>query len=151
MSRLLDSEISPDQYLEWKRRAIDVVRTSLPSGAAFGEKEVRGEIDGMMERAVVEGWLKGEWYGNIQVGSVGVEGEEMEGVEMTGEERRDRDGQVPRNGGGLKRLFEGVSEDVGLATMRQDAVDYLNEERKREYRRWREGVLRVCAQVEGSA
>ena len=79
-----------------------------------------------------------EWFLNV------VLGEEMEGVETT----------LPAQGSGStsrNRRMGGGSAYVGLATMLQEATDYLGEQRREEYKTWKAGTMARCEELEAGA
>ncbi len=110
--------------------------------AGEGKAKVgRETVDEWIKRMNDEGWCRGqEWWGSVPEDVMDVDST-AEGVEMGDEEefvisRRKR-----------KRLIEedeGDEEGVllpGLGTMMQDAVDYLSEERKLDYLKWKQGIM----------
>lgn len=71
----------------------------------------------------------------------------------------DRQKQMARRKAALKRLLvqmeeDGQYEDVllpGLGTMMNEAVDYGCEERRRRYKEWKEGVVRILERIQSNS
>jgi origin recognition complex subunit 6 len=81
LSRMLDQDITPEQYTEWRERALATM-LQLPAGKSTSAADIEGEIDQLMPMAQEEGWLQMEWFLNV---TPPTDGQEMDGVEMTGE------------------------------------------------------------------
>lgn len=97
-----------------------------------------------MPMAQEQGWLMMEWFLNITpIDDV----DNMEGVEMTGSNAR-QEKEAVNGSGGLKGEYG--SSHIGLATMMQDAVDFLGDRRRDEYRVWKADILAACDEIEAS-
>jgi origin recognition complex subunit 6 len=134
---LMDRDITPEQFAEWRGKA---VKTLLESQAGRGveEEDVLAEIETLMSMANEEGWLQMEWLENV----VPLEdGETMEGVEMA-----DGTGAHEKH----DTLLATGSEYIGLGTMMQDATDYLSEARKADYERWKTKMIARIEEIEAA-
>ncbi|KAF2018557.1 hypothetical protein BU24DRAFT_458317 [Aaosphaeria arxii CBS 175.79] len=138
ISRIQDKDITPDQYEEWRSRAISIL-LQTKADANTGEEEVATEIEELMPLAQAEGWLQMEWFLNVMPTE---SGQEMEGVEMTADHTN---GTKPKS---WKESFG--SENIGLGTMMQDATDYLSERKREDYRRWKAGIIAMVEEIEAS-
>lgn len=137
LSRMMDQEITPDQFLKWRDKAVSTLLASEAGKDAI-EDDIVAEIEQLMPMAQEEGWLSLEWFVNI----VPVEdGDEMEGIELTSQ----RDIPSKRT---LKDSFG--SENIGLGTMIQDATDYLGERQQEDYKRWKAGIMARIDEIETS-
>lgn len=138
LSRMMDKDITPEQYLEWRSKAVSTLLKS-PPGKDISEEDLSVEIEQLMPMAQEEGWLQMEWFLNVLPPDAG---EEMEGVEMT-------DGHATM-GAKSRGLKDGGSDYIGLGTMIQDATDYLSERQREDYRIWKAGILARVEEIEAS-
>ncbi|KAF1956327.1 hypothetical protein CC80DRAFT_525802 [Byssothecium circinans] len=139
LSRMTEEDITPQQYVEWREKAITaMLSSSLDKGVS--EEEVEAEIESLMPMAQEEGWLQMEWFSNItQPG----DGEGMEGVETT-------NGGSRASSSKSKGLNVGGSDYIGLGTMMQDATDYLGARQREEYREWKSSIMARIEEIEAS-
>jgi origin recognition complex subunit 6 len=140
LARMLDVAISPEEYILWRRRAMALLLTTSV-GQEYGKKDLFNEIEGLMPMVKEQGWDTMEWYTNITPRG---DTEDMEGVEMTGSKAP----EAGSTNGGLKGEYG--SSYIGLATMMQDAVDFLGERRRADYAVWKAEVLAACDEIEAS-
>lgn len=139
LSRMMDQEITPEQFQEWRDTAVSTLLESK-AGKDATEEDILEEIDQLMPMAQEEGWLQMEWFLNVLPAD---EGEEMEGVEMTsGHAKPGRDRR--------KGLKDGGSDYIGLGTMMQDATDYLSERQRADYERWKAKIMARVEEIEAS-
>ncbi|KAK3075054.1 hypothetical protein LTS18_014112, partial [Coniosporium uncinatum] len=124
------------------------------------EEELLADIELLMRAALDEGWLEMEWFDNIPSGT----GMEAEGEEVEGKEG---DSVVPEAATPLrrtprkKRRRAGLDDDdddgddgrlrQGLGTMFCDAINWLNEERRDDFREWKSDILERMARLEAAA
>ncbi|KAF2202148.1 hypothetical protein GQ43DRAFT_414254 [Delitschia confertaspora ATCC 74209] len=146
LSRMLDQDISPEQFLQWRNKAVSTLCKSK-IGENFSEADILAEIELLMPMAQEGGWLQMEWYLNITPNTEG--GEPMEGVEMT--DGNVSTGKTGRENGLGEMRGEGGSEYIGLGTMMQDATDFLAERRREEYRRWKTEIIAMVEEIEASS
>jgi len=137
LSRMMDQDITPEQYTEWREKALATM-LQLPASKSTSAADMEAEIDQLMPMAQEEGWLQMEWFLNVTPPS---DGQEMDGVEMTGE---------GKSVGGNKSLQGGASDYIGLGTMMQDATDYLGARQRQDYQRWKEGIVARIEEIEAS-
>jgi origin recognition complex subunit 6 len=86
-----------------------------------------------------------EWFLNITpIGQT----DDMDGVEMTSANSRQA-----RGGGNGSSGFKGEygSSHIGLATMMQDAIDFLGERSREDYAIWKADILASCDELEASS
>jgi origin recognition complex subunit 6 len=139
LSRMMDRDITPEQYTEWRDKALATLLQS-PMGSDTTAVEIETEINQLMPMAQEEGWLQMEWFLNV---APPANGEDMEGVEMTGE-------VVGATTGTNKSLQGGDSDYIGLGTMMQDATDYLGARQRNDYQRWKAGIIARVEAIEAS-
>jgi origin recognition complex subunit 6 len=139
LSRMMDQDITPEQYIEWREKALSTLLQS-PAGRDISEADMEVELEQLMPMAQEEGWLQMEWFLNILPPA---DGEEMEGIENTG--------YVSGAGSGLKvGLRGGESDYIGLGTMMQDATDYLGARQRDEYQAWKADIIARVQVIESS-
>ncbi|KAL6708395.1 hypothetical protein ACN47E_002658 [Coniothyrium glycines] len=136
-ARMQDIDISPDQYSEWREKAVNTL-LELPAGRNVKYDELSLVTEELMPTAQHEGWLRMEWFSNI---SIHDNVEEMEGVEIAGVDSH----PAPQGRQGLKA---GGSEYIGLGTMMQDATDFLGERQKEDYKRWKAKIMDRIQEIE---
>ncbi len=140
-SRMKDIEVSIQQYNEWMAKAIKaVLELPLPATKDILDRELQLKIEETMKTAKEEGWLQMQWFDSVK--PQGADGDEMEGVEMS-------NGAVAK--GNSMGLRSHGSDYIGLATMMQDATDYLGERQQQDYMRWKANILARVQELEGSA
>ncbi|KAF2656587.1 hypothetical protein K491DRAFT_677891 [Lophiostoma macrostomum CBS 122681] len=140
LSRMLDQDITPEQYVEWRLKAISIVLES-PAGSDSTQDALITEIEDLMRMAQAEGWLGMDWYSNIIPAQ---DVDDMEGVVMTNGEERASLGK----GRSLRDGF--ANENIGLGTMMQEATDYLGERQRAAYRRWKASMVARIEEIEAS-
>jgi origin recognition complex subunit 6 len=136
LSRMMDIDMTPELFLEWQERAISTLLKSN-AGKECTEAEILTEIEKLMPMAQEEGWLHMEWFLNVLPVA---DAEQMEGVEITG---------TVASGKG-KGLRDGGSDYIGLATMMQDATDYLGERQREDYKIWKASIMARIDGIEAS-
>jgi origin recognition complex subunit 6 len=141
-TRMMDQDITPEQFLEWKEKAVSTLLES-PAGKQCAEGDIHAEIEKLMPMAQEEGWLRMEWFLNIFPEN---EGEGMEGVELSN--GGNGSGIAKKRRKSLKESFG--SEYIGLGTMMQDATDYLGERQREDYKRWKMGIMARIEEIEAS-
>ncbi|ORY06526.1 origin recognition complex subunit 6-domain-containing protein [Clohesyomyces aquaticus] len=139
LSRLSPQEITPEQFDEWRDKAVSTI-LQCKAAHSIAEDELVTDIDDLMPLAQEEGWLRMEWFLNVVPAE---DGDEMEGVKMTG-------GSAPALSGQGKSLKDGGSEYIGLGTMMQDATDYLSERQRADYKVWKARILSRIQEIEAT-
>lgn len=138
LSRMMDQDITPEQFLEWRDKAVTTLLRSQ-TGKISSQEDILAEIEQLMPMAQEEGWLRMEWFLNIsEVEDV----DEMEGVETANGTTANKQSKS------LKDSFG--SEYIGLGTMMQDATDYLGERQREDYKRWKAGIMVRIEAIEAS-
>lgn len=139
LSKMLDQQITPQQFLQWRNKAISSLLRS-EAGKTSSEEEVLAEIEKLMPMAQEEGWLQREWFLNIVPEAVS----ETEGAKVA-------DTATPHSQGGNRKSMRDnfASEYIGLGTMMQDATDYLGERQREDYKRWKTKILAQLEETRG--
>lgn len=164
MKSSTEGELDGEMYLAQRRKAVAAVR-EVEQGRMQSEEDMNTDVEMFVRRAVKQGWLEGEWFGNIPEGG-GVEAS-RDWLDGDGEEQREegvRDHSDKESGveqevwvaarTPLKRRLVSVADDgggglqCGLGTMMQDRVDWLSEERRREFMVWKRRVMRRIEEIE---
>lgn len=129
LSRMLDQDNTPDQFLQWREKAINTL-LQTPTGRDSSAAEIGAEIDMLMPMAQEEGWIRMDWFLNVLPPSA----EDMEGVEIT---------KVASavSATSARNAREHGSSYIGLGTMMQDGTDYLSNRRREDYKRWKASIL----------
>lgn len=142
-ARISGKEITPDQYLQQRET---VARTILHTdrGKDIAKSDLLSDIERFMREAQ-NGWLDLEWYRNIQEGEVdelGVD-EDMPDVDATYQS-----GTTPKKCKADTASTNSGALQHGFGTMMQDKVDYLSEDRRRDYAAWKAIMMKRIDQVE---
>jgi origin recognition complex subunit 6 len=138
LSRMLDQDITPDQYVEWRSKAISTILESH-AGRDSTQDVLIHEIEDLMRMAQAEGWLRMDWFSNITPAH---DVDDMEEVVMSNGEGRASSGKARS----LKDGF--ASEHIGLGTMMQEATDYLGERQRADYKRWKADIVARIEEIE---
>lgn len=138
-ARMQDVDISPEQYIEWREKAINTL-LSLPVGLNSDFEEISSIVEELMPMAQEEGWLRMEWFLNVSPTEVV---DEMEGIELNGNDTQNK----MKKSQGLKT---GGSDYIGLGTMMQDATDYLGYHQREDYKRWKANIMARVEAIEAA-
>jgi len=139
LSRMQDKDITPEQFEEWRDKAVFTL-LKVPVAEGITREDIEGTIQELMPMAREEGWLHMEWFMNVLPPSVGEIIEDANQV----------DGGSGK-GDVINRDFRaGGSDYIGLATMLQDATDYLGARQREDYQRWKADILARVEDVEAS-
>ncbi|KAI5291084.1 hypothetical protein KEM54_006398 [Ascosphaera aggregata] len=134
-----------DAYEEMSRCALAVI-------GLYGSENL-DDVDRWLTIMLTRGWTDGkEWFDNIPFDGA----DEQDGVEDVEDGRRKRrkvtqsDEYEGNDGGAEGRESNQVREGLlpGLATMMQDKLDYLSEERRGKYVKWEEGIKERINEME---
>ncbi|KAF2469904.1 uncharacterized protein BDR25DRAFT_288360 [Lindgomyces ingoldianus] len=139
LSRLSPQEITPEQFDEWREKAVSTLLKSK-AGKSASEEGLLADIEELMPMAQEEGWLRMEWFLNVALPE---DMDVMEGIEMT-------NGKSRTVGGRDRSLRDGGSEYIGLGTMIQDATDYLSEHQRADYEKWKAKIMARIEEIEAS-
>jgi origin recognition complex subunit 6 len=153
-TRLSGRETSGQEYVSQRKGVLSTL-TKLREDQELGEK-IRGktkegaewegwekvgtkDVDGWLLEISTRGWLKLDWFENIIEGAgVGVK-DDSDHVED------DAVSHPPMAGVGNE---DNNVLQPGLGTMMQGRVDYLSEEKRAEYRIWKQGILQRIKEIE---
>ncbi|KAF2160690.1 hypothetical protein M409DRAFT_70233 [Zasmidium cellare ATCC 36951] len=166
-ARMKGVEVEDEEIKAMKKTATEAVKTvcrdkkdSLPEDLGAGLKKLDSNIDFYMLEAEDSGWLDMEWFQNIP------EGQDLEPEIEDSEENDDEDVLVTskkrpyktplqrkeKHGG--KAAFD-LEDDVGaagllpgLGTMFQPTIDWLSDERRRDFVQWKKGILKEINAME---
>jgi origin recognition complex subunit 6 len=127
----------PEEYATQRATAMKAISKALPDGAKQTEEDMIPIIEVLLREAE-NGWLDMEWYHNLPEPASDAEAEA--GNRAKGNE--DAEEVMP----GPSRSLEVPKR--GFGSMMTDATDYLSEEKKAEYKRWKNGIMRRIAQSE---
>ena len=148
LTRMQRGKLTPDSYVEKCVEASDMVRM------ARGPELEKEDVDNWIRRMNSEGWCRGqEWWSNVPLDVISIDGNSGGGGD---DELSEEDGVICRRRGKRKVVGEEDAEEEdpegvllpGLGTMMQDAVDWVSEERDRDYLEWKQDILRKIRQME---
>lgn len=137
LARMTDQEITPELYQEWQENTLSTL-LELPAAQNIAYEELLPEVVQLRDMAPVEGWLQMEWCLNV-VPAYDID--RMEDIKTTGSD-------APTVKGKRKRSKEGANDYIGLATMMQDATDYLSQHQREDYKRWKANIMARVQQIE---
>ncbi|KAF1814354.1 hypothetical protein P152DRAFT_268487 [Eremomyces bilateralis CBS 781.70] len=139
VTKITGETISGKVYLKKRAQAVTVASQSAGT-STMSEAEMNAEIDGFLRRAQSEGWLDMEWYQNID------EPEDVDELDalMQADEDGPTDGTLSTSANGATS----TGPSVGSILSMHDAVDWVGEERKHEYRQWERGIMDRIAKIE---
>lgn len=140
-TKMKDVDVTPEQYKEWRETTVGAL-IELPQAKETSCEELSTEIEEMLPLAQNEGWLRMEWFLNVQPSAWAEGNDDVQRTGGIGGRAAKK-----RNAGGLGLRSRG-SDYIGLGTMMQDAVDFLGERRKEEYVIWKEGIMSRIEEVE---
>ncbi|PIA92402.1 hypothetical protein CB0940_09450 [Cercospora beticola] len=177
VARMRGVEADSEEISDVRKEACEAVEMYVISNAASLPQELgditmrslKKPVDFYMLEAEDCGWLDMDWYRNVPENIDEVE-QQDEDVEMgEGEEEetvtpRKRPTKTPlrrkeKHGGKAALPADGFLEDdlgaagllPGLGTMFQPAIDWLSDERRADYAKWKKGILKECATIEARA
>ena len=102
-----------------------------------GYVDVQGkDVDAWLMELSAKGWVDLDWFGNIESGAglalpewVDYDNMQLDNPDEEGDEEEE----------------EGL---MGLGTMLQDRVDYLNKRKRDEYKVWKDSIMKRLEQIE---
>ncbi|PPJ52969.1 hypothetical protein CBER1_11475 [Cercospora berteroae] len=176
VARMRGLEVDSEEVADVRKEACEAVELYVISNAAslpqeLGKITIRSlkkPVDFYMLEAEDCGWLDMEWYRNVPENVEEVE-QQDEDVEMEDEDEeavtpRKRPTKTPlrrkeKHGGKAALPVDGFVEDdlgaagllPGLGTMFQPAIDWLSDERRADYTKWKKSILKECAVIEANA
>lgn len=129
--RLSGESLSPEQFLKFSYKAIDVLR-EVEEIKERTIKQMKLDVN-QFTREAQKGWLKLEWYKNIEPGS-GLSGE-----------RPERDWDIDEDGDvdiAESSANAYTPEMMGAGNMMQGQVNYWSEEARRDFEGWKEEIMK---------
>lgn len=143
-ARMKDVDVSEKHYAVWSERAVRML-CETAVGETTSSEEMLLVMEALMPMVHEEGWLDMEWFSNIlPEGS----GEAVQGVETTEGDQPGASAVAVKGMG--KGMGGGGSEYIGLATMMQDATDYLGERQRDNYQQWKSRILERAREIEST-
>ena len=146
-TRLAGVPTTPHEYTRQKELALDVLGDL--SGDVDWETVTSEDVDCCMRQFRDEPWKEMDWFRNIQPG-FGTADEEGEDQGASSSEDAAAEGQllpVKRHWGSKSDSADSNYLQAGLGTMMHDGVDYLSDERRRDYQIWKADMLQRTAEV----
>ena len=143
----LEEAPDKDEYLNQRRLAVETLAKFGPHRSR-DDKYMIADIERFMREAQ-NGWLDMDWYRNIlddrrvnaSITGEGAQASEDELADGVDEHMRSRSNKA----GGQESK---VPLRGGFGTMFSDAVDWLSEDRKADYVRWKRKILAEIAEME---
>jgi len=150
-TRLAGVETPSEEYLRQIELALALVKESLVGNSDLQDVD-RDDVAICMRRFGENRWSDMDWFHNIQTGS-GVGGDVVnpgasEELQSEDDVTCDVPLSVSRHGDRNMDLSEAEYLQAGLGTMIQDRVDYLSDERRRDFREWKAGILSKIRELE---
>lgn len=141
-TRLSGVETPTDEYSRRIRLALATVGESVDGNADI-ENVGEEDVNLCMRKIGEQQWTRMDWFANIPIGSgVGEPGDESGPTEIQVETDIEDDLLVVnRRVKGWPVVSEKEYLQPGLGTMMQDKVDYLSDERRRDYQHWKKDIL----------
>ncbi|OCK79875.1 hypothetical protein K432DRAFT_354063 [Lepidopterella palustris CBS 459.81] len=151
LARITNKETTPDEFAQQRDMAISILRgMELEAARGVDEEEMLRDVESFMRLAQSQGWVRMEWFLNVVQGDN--RGEEGEGGDVDNLD----DGGV-KGLGARKRRGGAGREDVGggngglqigLGTMMQEKIDYLSEEKRKDYLLWKAEIMARVERIE---
>ena len=120
-------------------------KTVAKAGEVLVLEEEKHKVEGWIKRINREGWCKGqEWYGTVPEDVL--DRDSMTDTAEVAED--DEDDLIPARRRIRRKNVEVDEEDPenvllpGLGTMMQDAIDWTNDERQAEYKKWKQKIMK---------
>ncbi|KAM3417452.1 hypothetical protein BST61_g5698 [Cercospora zeina] len=178
VARMRGMEIDSEEIAETRKEACEAVELYVIPNAAdlpqelgkITTRSLKKPVDFYMLEAEDCGWLDMDWYRNVPENVEEIAQHDDEGAEMEDESEgeaatpRERPTKTPlrrkeKHGGKAALPVDGLSEDdvgaagllPGLGTMFQPAIDWLSDERRADYSKWKKSILKECATIEAKA
>ncbi|KAF2842156.1 hypothetical protein M501DRAFT_998410 [Patellaria atrata CBS 101060] len=140
-SRLSGIHVTTETYLSQRNKGINVL-LGLKDIPQRDQGTIIEDVEQLLREAQ-NGWLELDWYTNIMEGSGFQEGmhDSQDGIDVDEEEDSDIEDMAGKRRRNMKKTTNNGMLKSGLGTMMQDKIDYLSEERKRDYIEWKKGIL----------
>ncbi|KAL9124147.1 MAG: hypothetical protein Q9217_006499 [Psora testacea] len=150
-TRLAGVPTPSEQYVHQRQLALAMMKELAAQDVELEEVDI-ADVDALMLHVGAQNWTKMDWFGNVQLGSgVGIGENEANPIEDAFAEEEEEEGPLLP---GTRRPIRSVEESEsnylqpGLGTMMQDGVDYLSDERRRDYLEWKTDILLRIRELE---
>ncbi|PSK59223.1 hypothetical protein B9Z65_3547 [Elsinoe australis] len=147
-----------EEFNEKQSAGIEAVR-EMEEGWGPEEEALMGDLRGFLSAAGEEGWLEADWFQKVTVGeedddddAMDIDGGTPKPVKRPNKtplRRKEKHAARPVNSEDEEEEFA-AGLQVGLGTMFQDAVDWLSDDRREEYREWKDGIMHKLDELEGA-
>ncbi|KAI4259201.1 MAG: hypothetical protein LQ352_000875 [Teloschistes flavicans] len=148
-TRRSGSGLDTKDYALQRDKALAIISELREGGDKFVTLQ-SGLVNEWLDEVNKGCWIELDWFTNVEEGvNMGAKGSQADGSDKHDSCHTDDDeGYVTRN----RRLDWQVEEasflQPGLGTMMQDKLDYLSDEKRAEYQRWKKGFLARIEQKE---
>ncbi|KAL9631808.1 MAG: hypothetical protein Q9164_005693 [Protoblastenia rupestris] len=141
-TRLAGIATPSKRYVYQRELALTMMKELAAQDVELEEVD-NADVDALMRQVGARKWTEMDWFGNIQLGS-GTDIEEDEANIV------DEGPLIPGTRRKIRILEESEPEYLqpGLGTMMQDKVDYLSDERRRDYLEWKTDILLRIQELE---
>lgn len=148
-TRLSGVETDSRGYSQQRDKAVTVIR-DLRSDAGSPVVIELASVDEWMRETKRGHWLEMDWFENIEPGA---------GLSVMEAQQKDSDASDDSEINGdesflaSKHRFDAYTAEKpylqpGLGTMMQGPVDYLSDEKRADYQRWKKSILAQIARIE---
>ncbi|KAL8693713.1 MAG: hypothetical protein Q9218_001514 [Villophora microphyllina] len=150
-TRLSGAGLDTERYALQRAEALAIVRQ-----LRHGEDESVTLDPGLVNEWLVEigkgRWTELDWFTNVEEGGgMGFEGSEAENSDEHDRSNTDNEeGSIPKSKGLNWQTGIASFLQAGLGTMMQEKFDYLSDEKRADYQRWKKGFLARIEQMEKS-
>lgn len=152
-TRLAGTETAPEEYQNRRTHALEIINDAARKNETYMEAG-NVDIDNCMREVKDQKWTRMDWFENITPGSgVGLDqGAEDDVEDGPGDDEADEGGLLPvtRRTIGRRDSLEQDYLQAGLGTMMRDQVDYLSNDRRRDYQVWKKDILIRIEELENS-
>ena len=141
-TRLAGIATPSKRYVYQRELALTIMKELAAQDVELEEVD-NADVDALMRQVGARKWTEMDWFANIQLGS-GIDIEEDEANIV------DEGPLIPGTRREIRSLEESEPEYLqpGLGTMMQDKVDYLSDERRRDYLEWKTDILLRIQELE---
>ncbi|KAG8627953.1 hypothetical protein KVT40_003826 [Elsinoe batatas] len=147
-----------DQFTAKQNTGLEAIR-EMEEGWAPEEEALQGDLEGFLAAAGEEGWMNAEWFQQVMAEDDLDKMDAHEGSASRSRKNMPNKTPLRRKEKHAPRPTANADEEddedtaaglqVGLGTMFQDAVDWLSDDRREEYREWKAGIMHRLDELEG--
>lgn len=146
LSRLSGKDTTHEQYIQQRELALSTL-SGLSDNVRQSEEELATNIEVFMREAQ-KGWLQLDWYQNIIEGA-GLKGkgaDEGDTIDQRSEHEDVEDNEIGNTPASYRTKRAKMKNESGvprsgLGTMMHDSIDWLSEERRLDYIKWKAGIM----------